>query len=38
MGGVCGTIGRRERCIQGFVGKTLRDDNWEDLGVKGKQY
>jgi hypothetical protein len=36
MGGVCGTCGRRERCIQGFAGKTLRDKNLEDLGVKRK--
>jgi hypothetical protein len=24
------------RCIQGLGGKTLRDDNLEDLSVKGK--
>jgi hypothetical protein len=31
-----GTYGRRERCIQGFVGKTLRDENLKDLGFKGE--
>jgi len=36
MGWVCGTYGRRGRCKQGFAGKTLRDDNLEDLGFKGK--
>jgi hypothetical protein len=36
MGGVCGKYGSRERCIQGFGGKALGDENLEDLGFKGK--
>jgi len=36
MGGVCGKYRRREKCIQGFAGKTLRDENLEDLGFKRK--
>jgi len=36
MGGVCGTYGRRERCIQDFAGMKKRYDNLEDLGFKGE--
>ena len=35
MGGVCGTYGRQERCIQRFGGggDLTERDHWEDLGV-----
>jgi hypothetical protein len=37
MGGVGGTYGRQERCIQGLDGGDLRErDHLEDLGVCGR--
>jgi len=35
MGGACGTYDRKDKCIQGLVGKLKRYCS-EDLGVDGK--
>jgi hypothetical protein len=40
MGKVCGTYGRRDRCVEGFGGGDLRKrdkrDYLENLGVDGR--
>jgi len=36
MGGACSAYGGEERCIQGFVGETLKErDHLEDSGIDG---
>ena len=36
MGGTCGTYGGRERCAQGFGGKTEGKSHWGDQDLDGR--
>ena len=37
MGGECGTMGKNEKCVQGFGGKSIRKETtWKDAGTDGK--